>query len=630
MIPFEEDVTKYIKDKEKDSYKSLYLYNESQKREFEAKNSAEGISDVVGNKLCIDFDDKANPEQARLDALSMGDKLVAAGFDAESIQIFFSGQKGFGLEIELTEYLTPQQLKDIAFHFGNDYKTFDRKIYDHVRVIRIPNTKHQVTKLYKIALEYDELNNMTIPEIQELAKFTRPVPPVKKCKLPASLKTVKPEPIKIQNIKMLDINDIDWSKKPKDMSNCKYAIQNGFFEEGGRHYSFLALASYYKNKGFTRDLTMKLLEGVADQQAEYSGNRRYSDTELEKTVMNSVFSDGWKGGEYSCKNKDNFLYEYCLSFGHKSCQNKLDDEEPHTILSITHPFKDYVVNIDKNTIKTGIKTIDDNLFLSTGINLGILGSSGSGKTSLALNILNNTSKQGVKSVFASLDMHHNRVFEKIMYKVTGMGRKQLYKTFQDNKEGPLLDMVKKEFGNVFFFCRSAPTVKDLRDYIIKCNEKGGEKIKVVLIDYFERLTSEVSDETASSKKVAGELQDLVNDLGICLITLVQPTKGSLNGGIDVPVRDFTAIKGSSFIYQSFRAILSIWRPFHNFKTADQDKYMKMAVLKNDLGELNEFTFAWDGKRGMISELDPFEIEEVERLINEKDREKEEERKGSWT
>ena len=97
-----------------------------------------------------------------------------------------------------------------------------------------------------------------------------------------------------------------------------------------------------------------------------------------------------------------------------------------------------------------------------------------------------------------------------------------------------------------------------------------------------------------------------------MVTLVQPNKFSLGGGPESPLLSYTAIKGSSFLYQAFRQIFSLWRPFYTPETATQDKFMSMAIIKNDLGKLDTQSFNWDGSRGKItpmSERDKFLLDQ---------------------
>ena len=138
-----------------------------------------------------------------------------------------------------------------------------------------------------------------------------------------------------------------------------------------------------------------------------------------------------------------------------------------------------------------------------------------------------------------------------------------------------------------------------------------------MIDYFERVQSDVSEDTAASKKIAGELQDFINDMNVAMVTLVQPNKMSLASGPDCEIKSYTAIKGSSFLYQSFRAIIAIWRPFFVPSLQHMDKYMEMAILKNDLGELGKNVFAWTGKTGTILPCGEEEMEEYAAFMSQK-------------
>jgi len=513
---------------------------------------------------------------------------------------------------------------------ADQFPTLDTQVVDPNRIIRVPNTPHPDSKLYKIPLELWELDELAMANILQLAESPRKMnKKVVSINLPATLvKESKPNnKVSVTNtLKILE--SLDYSRKPKFLTNCRWALQNGYFSEGNRSTALLCLAATYKNLGFDLEHVYRMLKGVAELQSKRTNTERFSDEEIYNNVILQVFSDSWTGGQYSCRQEGNWLKTYCDNLNDHSCSaTKTVLEEPHTLIEVSTGFKDYVKNIDKNTIYTGIPTLDKNIFISTGANVGIIGAPGAGKSALALNILNNTSKAGVKSVFASLDMHRNRMFEKVMYKISGYKREDLYKMFQDDKEAELLEKLKQEFGNVFFFNKSSPTVADIKDYVLECQEKSGEKIKFVMLDYFERVSSDFSDDTQASKRVAGELQDLVNDLDIALINLVQPNKNALVGGADSPIYDYTRIKGSSFVYQAFRIILSLWRPFYNPKDFSNDKYMQMAVLKNDLGELSEFAFNWHGKTGTISEMEDYQYDELNRMLRDKEAEKNEENEG---
>lgn len=639
MIPANESPYKYIKNKKEPQFISMIKYDENTYSEWQKTGTLAGVSGGKTNKIWVDFDNEENPSEAFKDAKDCVMDLLDLGITEDCIQISFSGNKGIGIIVDTSynEY-TNEQVKSFCFTKWKHLPTFDDSMYDHQRIFRLNYTVNEKSGLYKIPITFEELKEANVENVKELAKIepvqqeiedARNYYKVSDFKIPEEyLNVTKLEPVR--EISPANYNtEIDWSIKPKFMSNCRWALQNGMFKPGFRSEPLLCLASTYKNLGYSQNITYRMLKGVAQTESERNGSERYSDKELYNNIILQVFSDRWKNGQFTCKEPGNFLYDYCLTLGKHSCKHDKKNVEPRQLTDITPHFKEYVKNIDKNTILTGIPSIDKNVFISTGANVGIIGAAGSGKTSLALDILNNTSKAGVKSVFASLDMVQNRMYEKVMYRLTGLSRQDLYKVFQDDNEQKFLDRLKEEFGNVYFFGKSMPTVQDLREYILDLQDQTGEKIKLVMVDYFERIMSDMSDDTAASKRIAGELQDMVNDLDIALVTLVQPNKFSIQGGPDKPIWNYTAIKGSSYLYQSFRIILSLWRPFYTPEDFSNDHYMQMAVLKNDLGELNNFVFNWSGKRGMISEMEDFQKDEFYRLLKEKDNKNDKEDGGGW-
>lgn len=609
---------------------STFYYNKNQIDLIESNKRATGkyvvagIHDLVTKELWFDFDGENDLQQAKADSLTICQRLIDKGFNQNSLQIWFSGGRGFHVIVKTNGLFTPKQVRSICNELANGLTTFDSTMYDAPQLLRAPFSRHGETHLYKIPLTLEDLNSLTIEEIKVSAKsisdynFSEVLDYFQSSNVPEGLIKEIPEETSNKDITVLS-DELDLTNKPKFLSNCRYALQQGFFKEGERNTALLCLASTYKSLGFDLDITYRMLKGVAEIQSKRNNQDRYDDTEIYNNICLQVYGPTWKGGTYTCREPGNWLHGYCKKLGSKRCDHKNEeDKKPKTIIEITSSFKHYVQNIDKNTIKTGIPSIDKNVFISTGANVGVIGAAGSGKTAIALNILENTSKENVLSVFASLDMAKNRMYEKAMYKVTGMTREKLYEAFQNGKEQELVKKLDESFRNVMFFSKSSPTVQDIREYILDVQDLRGEKVKLVMLDYFERVTSDISDDTQASKRVAGELQDLVNDLDIALISLVQPNKNALYGGPDQPIYDYTKIKGSSYLYQSFRIIMSLWRPFYNPKDFSKDHFLQMAVLKNDLGELSEFGFNWNGKRGLITELDDHQYYELQNLLKEKE------------
>ncbi len=627
LVPTD-DVLNHVEDINLDWYASLYTYTEEQYQDFKKTGSVKGVKDVTTRKLWWDFDDKENPDNSRKSALTLVSRLEKLNIPTKDIEIYFSGNKGFNVLLNVDKELTREQVE--AFCLGDvakDLPGLDFSMYDHTQILRVPGTRHQESKLFKI--------------------------PITKETLEKSVSIIKEQAISLDNIKdefswnvvSLDAKHFEVEKKvisvisddvsktfnpsstPKGWKAYKWALAEGYFEAGERHQALMIVAATCRGLGYDRDTAYYICKAALKKQAARSGKDEFPKEELYNNIIDSVYSPDWSGGQYSYKNN-----VWLKMYAERMNLVPKEDEDLKILQigDLTNDFIHHVENLDEDTIKTGIDVLDEGVPLTVGMNLGLLGGPGSGKTAIALKILENTSKNGVLSVMASLDMQRNRLYLKLLMKESGLSRNEVYKLFKDKKHEAVIAKIKDKYKNVWFYDRSSPSVDDIRRYIDKVEENTGRKVKLLMVDYFERINSERTEDTAASKDVAGKLQDLLNDKNLCIITLVQPNKFSLSAGPDTPILSYTAIKGSSFLYQAFRSIISIWRPFYTPELKAHDKFLQMAILKNDLGELDMFNFGWEGKTGDIWDLSEEEQDELERLLDEKNSKGKEKQDGGWS
>ena len=601
----------------RDYYISLFQYDEAQRKLAETKGSLAGIKDTTTDKLYFDFDSKNDLEAARKDALTLAQRLVDRGVDPDDIHAAFTGSKGFSVEIKLNKRISNEQFKAAVQKLAGDLKTFDHVVSDPNRIVRIDYTRHNKSGNLKLPLKVYELDEWPLEDIlntsktiKHVAGYTQKIKPVALQDDLFIIPQKKKEKVEITG----DLEEA-LERLPKGWKNYKWALASGFFEPGERHNALMVIAATCRGLGYDKDTAYYICKAAMKKQAARSGSDEFPKDELYENIIDkSVYSDNWEGGQYSPQTNP-WLKSYCERMGFEV--KKEEETKARRIQDIQDEFKNFVENIEENTILTGIPCLDQAMPITIGMNLGIVGAASSGKTALALEILKNTSKAGIVSVFASLDMHRNRLFEKLLYKTTGLSRGELYAKVQAGEIEEITKKIKEDYANVWFYDRSCPTVGNIREYIEEVEAETGKKVKLVMLDYFERVNSDKSEDTAASKDIAGQLQDVVNDFNVAMVTLVQPNKFSLGSGPDKPIKSYTAIKGSSFLYQSFRSIVSIWRPFFTPETVDKDKFLQMAILKNDLGELGMFNFAWSGKRGEIREVTEEEEAELNYLLEQK-------------
>lgn len=622
LIPSTEHLWDLITDPNKDYYSSIFLYNEEHYKKWKASGSVSGIVDVSTNKLVFDFDDAANIENARKDALSLIARLISYGIPQEGIQVCFSGNKGWSVEVHTTSRFTPQEFKLVTFKLAGEYKSFDTVVNDPNRIFRLTGTKHPKTGLYKLPVSITQLSELPITTIKELAKDLNNLDTTitdswSIIDLPETIINFKIPEKKKEN--KLTMTDFDLSKKPKWLSSQKYALQEGFFQSGERNESFMILASTYKNQGFSKEIVYRMLKGVAEKQAVRNGVDPYSNEELWNNITEVVFSSNWRGGSYSYDNTP-LLRVVGERLGIP--RDKTEDKIFVPVEAITDSFKRFATDIDKNTIKLGIPAIDENVRITTSMSVGLLASPGSGKTSISLGILNTNSLAGIPSMFFSLDMGAPLVYQRLIQRHLGYSNKKIFNIYQTDNQKEIQKIEKvvaDNYKNVKFCFRSGVSVEDIRNHIVQYQDTSGEKIKLVVIDYLETVLSPFQDGTASSAYVSQALKDIANDLELTILILLQPQKQT--GDSSAELLSARNVKGSSVVEQSLSVIFTMWRPGFSPVTPEEDKYLSLAVVKNRMGGLAKFDFKWDGLSGSIEELDEIESQELSKILERKAKEK---------
>lgn len=617
-----------------DYYVSLFLYNSEHLKHYTETGSVSGITDTLADKLYWDFDSKTDLELARKDTLEVIKRLEALGITNKEYRLYYSGNKGFNLEFGLDRLITNAEFKSVVLKLGEGLETFDTVVNDPNRIIRVPDSKHQVSGLYKIAISKNELTFKTIDEIKELAKTPRKITGKKNnvefvgelAKM--AVPTIAEKP-KVEIVNGEYDFKLDNTNKPKEMDMARWYLQNGIFGEGERHYAYLCLAATYRSQGLTKEHIGRLLKGVDELHCKRTGRDSYPKTEI-WAITDSVCSPLWRGGQFSVHDPKSWLHDYAVKHGIK--EEEYEEAPLYTLNKVSSTFKDFALNIDDNTIKIGLQELDEEVRVTTSMLVLLLAGPAAGKTSTCFNILNNTSKQGIKSIFFSLDMGLPLVFQRLMQRQTGWSSDFLFDAYKTNSE-----LVQKkeaelflEYNNTSFCFKSGLTVEMIRDNILAYKEQNGEFPKLVMVDYLDCISGPHSDPTANTGFIAQALKDVANEFNICVFLLVQPQKTV--GDASKELLSMRNVKGSSIIEQAASIIYTIWRPGFSPETPERDKFLSVAVVKNRMGKLGRFDFRWEGVSGRIRSLEDSERYELKNLLEQKNQEEEEEnsnRKSKW-
>ena len=139
--------------------------------------------EVWDPSLPFDFDDRHDPARALGWLRQFLDRLENYDVPLDALRIYFSGYKGFHLEIPHTlfggfepsaELHVWEKRAAVELMAGIP---FDTAVYDKLRLWRLPNTLNLKGQRYKIRLDYTEVRGLSMAEVLELATAPRPRPP---------------------------------------------------------------------------------------------------------------------------------------------------------------------------------------------------------------------------------------------------------------------------------------------------------------------------------------------------------------------------------------------------------------------------------------------------------------------
>lgn len=165
-----------------EAYCSIHRFPESLKQHVETTDSVSGYQGTsIVDYVVFDFDCEADPNQALDDARKFV-KHLEENFDVspDDLKYSFSGNKGFHLLIPARQFEidSPRDdmdklVKAIVNIISIPSDTLDTSIHDRMRLLRLRNSIHKKSGLYKIELSPREFLHRRMDKIKNLAKQPR-------------------------------------------------------------------------------------------------------------------------------------------------------------------------------------------------------------------------------------------------------------------------------------------------------------------------------------------------------------------------------------------------------------------------------------------------------------------------
>lgn len=631
LIPVS-DLEKVMAQATKDDwYCSLYTFPEEAKQYFEANsNSIAGYKGkAYCDKLFFDLDSKEDVSKAKDDAQELIIRLQKAGLAVEKhIRVFFSGNKGFHLEVPLSRDFEPEELKALCVNIAGDLESFDTVVYNVIRTIRMSNTKHQSSGLYKVELNPQDLFEKDMEQIKFIAQQIQDIQTVEVAQDLSFLDKFKTAPVvkpksvvvdttELDGIRGLD--DIDFSQCPKNKPRCIFALEHGVMVPGigERSGLYLRLASYYRNQGLAKEVAYSALKGISRLNSRlYPEHKPFSKDEIWNTSVNSAYGKAWKQipGAFGSDPNNDVVKKYCDAVGkitNKPCCAHNAVQVENSVIQIndvSESFNHFAANFDKNVVKTGIHFVDSNMQLTTGTTNLFVGAAGSGKTTAALNILENSNINKQASIFFSMDMHKNLIYLKLAMKHTTYTKDQIFRFHKEKNKArieEIREIIAQTYKLTHFDFSTTLTLDQMRDKILDVEQRIGEKVKFTLIDYAGRISGPFSDTYANSNYNALKAVEVANITDTAQIILSQISRNTGDGCS--PIRTKRAAKDSGTWEESATNVITMWRPFMG--DHERDDVARLFLAKNRMGSELEQVLHWDGAKALIRDMTSDEIVE---------------------
>ncbi len=251
-------------------------------------------------------------------------------------QIYFSGAKGFHLMLDSRIFgrVAPSKHLPAVFdslrrHLAQELPeplrgTVDLSIKDRMRLLRLPNTIHEQSKLYKIIVSADELHSLDAAQIRQIAKRARRLTLTDESGLIShAAVTANPAAAKLfqrvqRQLKTLTRKPFYYRfRRPADFDHVQFrcagveTIWQSHIEPGSRNNCAIRLASELRQVGLS----------AAETEAKLIEWNERNGIELPADELRSVAHSAYQHRfpyHYSCK--DEILQRYCPLANRAACR----------------------------------------------------------------------------------------------------------------------------------------------------------------------------------------------------------------------------------------------------------------------------------------------------------------------
>lgn len=343
----------------------------------------------------------------------------------------------------------------------------------------------------------------------------------------------------------------------------------------------LVLAELVKYNNFDLDYYIELLENNL-----YSTSREKQFKILEKQIIENFKSRQLKRTiELFSGNIDEFYKQI-----DKIRELNIEENEYITAEDIINTLE------EKNSqIKLGFSDLDKALYISQNDFVILAGGTGTGKTTFALNLLSNLSKE-YQCVYFNMEMSKKTLYKRLSAIETGININKFndIRTLETREEKFLYQKISEIEERKIILINNSQNIDNIEKII--SNIKDDRKI-VVILDHIGLINSQGNSLYEKMTNVAKKIRGLCLDYNCTIFGLCQLSRESQKDERAPKLQD---LRDSGEIEQSARKVILLYNK--DYKKQIDIKNVDILVAKNDDGSCLVKNFKFDTKKQKFVEV----------------------------
>lgn len=512
----------------KDTFISLYGYDSYAIKFFEGTKSLSGFDGKIymPKEFLLDVDG-GTVENAKAKTIELLKLLKSLEVP---YNIYFSG-RGFHVGIPDTSFKwEPCQnlhlkVKDELTKKGI-YDYADASVTDKTRIIRLNNTLNTKSRLWKIYMDEEELNNLSGLEIQALASKSR------QDKLPKELIATNPAfDVLVRNVKKETVmykTEVGMNPDPVNHPCISGMLQGTSF--GNRHAVALRIAAWLRWR-YPEHTVRLIMEDWRKRVS--SDDHPFNESEMSRIVTDCYKGHGGSGYRYGCMDKvmDSFCKSTCKIYKAKKSTSLMSAEQMENALVNFYRSDLKPVNVGEPY------GIDFPIY--PGELVVVQAPPKSMKTMLIQNWVNNLKKP---TYFLEMEMSARQIWQRFIQIEKGWTEDEIREYYATNMQG-ISDSFKWLYVD-YAPCMALELEKKINMLPIKP--------EIVVIDHMGLMQSKHRDLNLKMEEIAQALTEVAIRNNIVVFAICEITKTAMTEGMNI-----ASVRGSFRIAYNASKILSI-------------------------------------------------------------------------